>query len=138
MIPYEVKRLQKVAPTLYQLTVDALTIYGEDLICEKFHIKPPELLQIFCSKWYEGNNLHHCIRASTKEDVYIIPDMAYPENIFRYHGNLDSPRNSKLIKRIIHDLIYRHYKPEQIEVCLKPYATPFTIFYNPQKGDVWD
>ncbi len=138
MIPYEARRLQKVAPALYQLTIDALTIYGGDLICEKFHIKPTELLEIFCGTWYECNNAYHCIRASTEEDTYIIPDMTYPECIFRYHGNLNSPRNSKLIKRIIHNLIYRGYKPEQIEECLKPYARPFTLFYNPQKGDVWD
>lgn len=121
------------------MTIDTIQMMGQDLICEKFHIKPCELTSITCRAWVEHSTLYHCVRASTKEDIYIIPDMTYPECIFRYHGNLDYPRgSSKLIKRIIHDLIYRGYSPSQIDQCLKPYAIPFTAFYNPQKGDVWD
>lgn len=139
MIPYKAKRLQKVTPTLHHpKDIDAISTIGEDLICKKYHIEPCELISMRCKAFVEHNTLYHCIIASTEEDTYIIPDMTYPECIFRYHGNLNSPRNSKLIKRIIHDLIYRGYNPKQIKECLRPYARPFTLFYNPQKGDVWD
>lgn len=118
--------------------LDELMDQGVDAICSHYPCRVTDIQNIYVGTWYECDKPYHGIRAYTSEDVYIIPDTTCMDKIHRYHGDINHSSNSKLIKRIVHDLCYEGYRADQIEQLLYPYAQPFTMYYDHRKGDVWD